>query len=215
MAFEFTAAETEEGRIFFAQSCEFQLGVVKLETLPGDGVPEVAFAGRSNVGKSSLVNALTGRNTLARTSNTPGRTKELNFFKLGGRLMLVDLPGHGYAKVSRSEVEAWTRLVRNYLRGRVELKRLCLLIDARHGIKDPDRELMDLLDEAGVAYQVILTKADKVKKAMLDDTAARVRGEIKTRAAAHPDIFITSARKGDGVPEVRALLTSLAMPKEA
>ncbi|MDX1738461.1 MAG: ribosome biogenesis GTP-binding protein YihA/YsxC, partial [Alphaproteobacteria bacterium] len=123
MAFEFEEGDLEEGRMFFAQSCEFQLGVTKLSALPTGGLPEVAFAGRSNVGKSSLVNALTGRKTLARTSNTPGRTKELNFFKLAGRLMLVDLPGHGYAKVSRSEVQAWTQLVRDYLRGRVELKR--------------------------------------------------------------------------------------------
>ena len=136
------------------------------------------------MGKSSLVNALTGRKTLARTSNTPGRTRQLNYFDLGGRLMMVDLPGHGYARVSKTEVHGWTKLVRDYLRGRQSLKKLCLLVDARHGLKDSDEELMDMMDEAGVAYQLILTKTDKVKSQQRDKTLDDVRKAIKKRAAA-------------------------------
>lgn len=208
---EFDDDQIEHGRHLFAQSCEFVLSVTSLKTLPADNYPEVAFAGRSNVGKSSLVNALTGRKTLARTSNTPGRTKQLNFFNLGRRLMLVDLPGHGYARAAKDDIRVWTALVKDYLRGRGNLKRLCLLVDSRHGFKDSDRDMMDLLDEAGVAYQIILTKTDKVKRVHLEDTAGKVEKEIKTRAAAHPFLFRTSAQTGQGIAEVRALLSELAL----
>lgn len=209
---EFTDEQLEDGRLLFTQSCEFVMSVTSLKTLPPENYPEVAFAGRSNVGKSTLVNALTGRKTLARTSNTPGRTQHLNFFNLGHRVMLVDMPGHGYARASKTDIAAWTALVRDYLRGRPNLKRLCLLVDSRHGLKDTDRDLMDMLDEAGVAYQLVLTKADKVKTAQLENTARKAETEIKTRAAAHPFVFVTSAEKGQGVAELRALLADLASP---
>lgn len=208
---EFDDDQIEQGRLLFAQSCEFVLSVTTLKTLPAENYPEIAFAGRSNVGKSSLVNALTGRKTLARTSNTPGRTKMLNFFNLGRRMMLVDMPGHGYAKAAKDEIRVWTALVKDYLRGRSNLKRLCLLVDSRHGFKDSDFDLMDMLDEAGVAYQIILTKIDKVKKAHLEETSKKVEKEIKKRAAAHPFLFKTSAQTGAGVEEVRALLAELAL----
>lgn len=210
---EFDDDQIERGRHLFAQSCEFLLSVTSLKTLPEDNYPEIAFAGRSNVGKSSLVNALTGRKTLARTSNTPGRTKQLNFFNLGRRMMLVDLPGHGYARASKEDIRIWTGLVKDYLRGRSNLKRLCLLVDARHGFKQSDHELMDMLDEAGVAYQIVLTKIDKVKKAHLESTAETVEQQIKKRAAAHPFLFRTSSQTGAGVPELRAFLSELALDK--
>ena len=176
-------------------------------------MPEIAFAGRSNVGKSSLVNALTGRKTLARTSHTPGRTQQLNFFDLGQRLMLVDLPGYGYARASKKDVNAWTALVRDYLRGRVGLRRICLLLDGRRGATRNDLEIMDMLDKAAVVYQVVLTKADKVKQAALESCLADLENILKTRAAALPKILVTSARKGRGVAELRATLHGLANPK--
>jgi GTP-binding protein len=206
-------AALEAGRLLFAGECRFVLGVARIDDLPLDGLPEVAFAGRSNVGKSSLVNALTGRRTLARTSNTPGRTQQLNFFDLAGRLMLVDLPGYGYAKAPKGDVARWNRLIRMYLKGRVGLRRLCLLIDARHGVKDPDCQMMDMLDEAAVAYQVVLTKCDKVKAAELGSRLESTATEIKKRAAASPEIMTTSAVKGTGIPELRAAIAELAIPK--
>ena len=173
-------------------------------------MPEIAFAGRSNVGKSSLVNALTGRKTLARTSNTPGRTQLLNFFALGEELLLVDLPGYGYARASKSLVRQWTGLIRDYLRGRRELLRVYLLIDARHGLKDSDREIMGSLDEAAVSYQIVLTKCDKMKghdlKAMIEKTNA----EAKRHPAAFPSIAVTSAHKAKGIAELRAEIATLA-----
>ncbi len=205
--------ELEAGRLLFAQECRFILSVARLQDLPPDKLPEIAFAGRSNVGKSSLLNALCGRRALARTSNTPGRTQMLNFFDLGGRLTLVDLPGYGYAKVSRSAVDKWVELIRLYLRGRVGLRRLCLLIDARHGLKDSDREMMDLLEDAAVVYQIVLTKADKVAAAGLDACRQAVAHEIRKRAAASPDVVVTSARKGDGIAAMRAVLAALAAPE--
>lgn len=203
----------EAGRLLFAQECQFVRGAAQPGDLPPDTLPEIGFAGRSNVGKSSLVNALVGRKTLARTSNTPGRTQQINFFDLGGRLMLVDLPGYGYARASKGEIERWNRLIRLYLKGRVGLRRLCLLVDARHGIKPSDRLVMDLLDEAAVAYQIVLTKADKVKAAQLDDCRQGVGEEIRRRAAANPEVVVTSARKGNGIAELRAALAALAGPK--
>jgi GTP-binding protein len=202
----------EAGRLLFARECEFVAGAAVLDQIPDDSLPEVAFAGRSNVGKSSLVNALTGRRTLARTSNTPGRTQQLNFFDLGGRLRLVDLPGYGYAKVSKTQVAAWTDTLTTYLKGRVSLRRACLLIDGRHGIKDNDREIMGMLDVAAVSYQVVLTKTDKVKPDALARLLAETDRELRTHTAAHPLIMPTSSEKGDGVAELRAEIAALAEP---
>jgi GTP-binding protein len=202
----------EAGRLLFARECTFLRGVVSLDGLPPFGLPEVAFAGRSNVGKSSLINALTGRSTLARTSNTPGRTQELNFFDLGGRLTLVDMPGYGFAEAPKDKVERWTRLIKGYLRGRPVLRRTIMLVDARHGLKDNDRVMMKLLDEAAVVYQVVLTKADKLKPAEVEAVVERTRVELAKRSAAHPVVLVTSSAKGTGIPELRAELTALANP---
>jgi len=208
-ASEHTGQDLENGRLLFARECKFVMGAAELSQLPFANLPEIAFAGRSNVGKSSLVNALTGRRTLARTSNTPGRTQQLNFFDLGGRLTLVDLPGYGYAKVSKAQVAAWTRTLKAFLRGRTTLRRACLLVDSRHGIKDPDREMMDMLDHAAVVYQVVLTKVDKLKKGDLKGTVAAVAGQLVKRPASHPRIALTSAEKFVGVAELRADLAQL------
>lgn len=203
--------DIESGRLLFAQECTFIKGVVKIEGLPDTAMPEVAFAGRSNVGKSSLVNALTGRKTLARTSNTPGRTQELNWFDLAGRLYLVDLPGYGYAKTSRDKVRSWERLVRNYLAGRPNLRRVLMLIDARHGLKEGDRAIMKLLDETAVSYQCVLTKADKPKRSELEKTCQRTQTELAKHVAAHPDIALTSSEKGWGIESLRAQIADLAL----
>jgi GTP-binding protein len=205
--------DLEAGRVLFAQECRFLAGVAQESQLPDLGLPEVAFAGRSNVGKSSLVNALTGRRTLARTSNTPGRTQQLNFFDLSGRLTLVDLPGYGFARASKSSIRQWTGLVRRYLRGRRELVRVCLLIDARHGIKDSDREVMAVLDEAAVSYQIVLTKIDKVKAGARNSTVQAVSVEAARHPAAHPQVAGTSAIEKDGIAELRAALAALAIPE--
>jgi len=202
--------DLEQGRWLFSQECLFMLGVVKLETLPPDDVPEVAFAGRSNVGKSSLLNALTGRKTLARTSNTPGRTRELNFFALTDGLRLVDLPGYGYAKVSKTEVANWTELLKAYLAGRPNLRRALLLIDSRHGLKPSDIEMMDLFDEAAVVYQIVLTKIDKLTSGKADDVKKRVEKAIHRRPAAHPLVMLTSSEKKTGIAALRADIGSLA-----
>ncbi len=207
-------AALEDGRLLFAAPCEFVGGAFDAAQVPDTTLPEVAFAGRSNVGKSSLLNALTGRATLARTSNAPGRTREINFFQLGGRLMLADLPGYGYAKAPRSRVTRWTRLTEAYLRDRANLRRACLLIDARHGIKAADREMMAALDAVGVGYQVVLTKCDKVKPAALDARIAGVGRELKAHTAAHPEVAATSARDGIGVAELRAQLAALAAKRK-
>lgn len=211
-----TEAEREAGRLLFAQACRFAAGAATPERLPPDGVPEVAFAGRSNVGKSSLLNALTGRTTLARTSNTPGRTQQLNFFELGPesapRLVLVDLPGYGFAKVPKPVVDAWTRLLKAYLRGRVTLARACVLVDARHGVKPVDREIMDMLDTAAVAYQVVLTKADKIPAAGLDALVERTAAELAARPGALAEVVATSSRDGRGIDVLRARLAKLVRP---
>ena len=203
-------AAIEAGRYLFAQDCRFVAGAASIGRLPPLDLPEIAFAGRSNVGKSSLVNALTGRSTLARTSNTPGRTQQLNFFDLAGRLLLVDLPGYGYAKVSKTQSAAWNKLLQAYLRGRSTLARACVLVDARHGLKDTDREMMTLLDGSAVAYQIVLTKADKVAEADLADGIAAMEAALKRHPAAYPQVLATSAHKGVGVAELRAGLAALA-----
>ncbi len=208
---EAAAPDLEAGRKLFAGPCGFLGSVAALTQLPAGDLPEVAFAGRSNVGKSSLVNALTGRKTLARTSNTPGRTQQLNFFDLGGRLMLVDLPGYGYAQASKSAVKLWTRLTRDYLKGRAQLRRVLLLIDARHGLKANDREVMEELDSVAVVYQVVLTKADKVKPDALEALLARTRAELAGHVAAFPEVAVTSAVKDRGIAELRAALAELAL----
>lgn len=199
----------ETARKLFAGPCDFMLGVVAIEGLPDGTSAEIAFAGRSNVGKSSLLNALTGRNGLARASNTPGRTRELNFFNLGDQLKLVDLPGYGYAKASRKDAHAWTRLTRDYLRGRAELRRICLLIDSRHGLKPSDLEIADILDKSAVIYQVVLTKTDKIKPTAVDAVIADVTKALAKRPAAYPIIRATSSQTGAGLPELRADLAAL------
>lgn len=210
---EADAARIEAGRLLFAQQCDFMLGVADLSGLPDATLPEIAFAGRSNVGKSSLINALTGRKTLARTSNTPGRTQQLNFFDLGGRLILVDLPGYGYAKAAKPTIAAWTQTLRAYLAGRPVLQRLCLLVDARHGLKASDIEMMTMLDTAAVVYQIVLTKADQPKAAALQAVVADTIATLSKHPAAHPEPIVTSARKATGIEALRAELAALAAPQ--
>ena len=203
-------ARLEAGRRLFAQACEFVAGVADLARLPPMRLPEVAFAGRSNVGKSSLINALTGRRQLARISQTPGRTQQINLFDLGQRLTLADLPGYGYAQAPKPTVEAWQRLVRAYLRGRSSLRRTCVLIDARHGLKTNDREFMTMLAEAAVAFQLVLTKADLVPERELADLVGSLGNELERQLGAHPDLIVTSAQTGRGIDQLRAELAALA-----
>jgi GTP-binding protein len=207
----FDDAQLESARKLFAGPCDFVKGVVALDGLPPADRPEVCFAGRSNVGKSSLINALTNRRDLARASNTPGRTQELNYFDLGGRLWLVDLPGYGYAQAPKAKVEGWQRLLKAYLAGRPTLRRAFVLVDSRHGLKPPDLEIMSLLDGAAVAYQVVLTKADKPKAAALSPVLTQVEAALRRRPAAHPTLRTTSAQNGDGLPELRAEIAALAL----
>jgi GTP-binding protein len=205
-----TALDEEAGRKLFAGPCDFTAGAANPASLPAASSVEVAFAGRSNVGKSSLVNALTGRKTLARVSRTPGRTQQINFFSLAGKLMLVDLPGYGFARAPKGRIAAWSDLIVRYLRGRATLRRVLVLVDSRHGLKDSDRALFDMLDEAAVNYQVVLTKIDSLKT---DDATARARAvasELARHVAAHPEVLATSAETGAGIPRLRAELAALA-----
>lgn len=201
---------TEEARKLFAGRVEFLLSAPELKFLPEPDFPEVAFAGRSNVGKSSLINAVTGRKSIARASVTPGRTQELNFFEVGTptRLRLVDMPGYGFAKAPVKVVERWRSLVRTFLRGRAVLKRTLVLVDSRHGVKPPDLEMMKMLDEAAVGYRVVMTKADKVKASELAATLAKVQAEARKHAAAFPVVHVTSAEKGMGIEELRTAILS-------
>jgi GTP-binding protein len=210
----FTADEIERGRKLFAGDWRFIAAAGSLAILPAMRGIEIAFAGRSNVGKSSLINALTNRNALARTSHTPGRTQELIFFAGAGPLTLVDMPGYGYAAAPKAKIAAWTSLIRAYLRGRANLARVYVLVDARHGLKPADAEVLDLLDEAAVSYEIVLTKADAVKPDALAATVAGVTAAIRKRPAAYPDVLATSARNGAGMPELRAAVARLLAEKQ-
>ena len=201
---QFTDEEIEAARVLFARPATFIMGCAKIEQLPDPDLPEVAFAGRSNVGKTSLINGLVGMHKLARASNEPGRTREVNFFDLDGKMRLVDLPGYGWAKASKGEVKRFQNLGRDYLRGRVTLKRVYLLIDSRHGLKKVDDEALDALDEAAVSYQIVLTKADKLKKGEAEDMGEKTLKAVSKRPAAYPFVAVTSAEKGHGIPELRA-----------
>ncbi len=209
----FSAAEIEAGRRLFAGEWNFASAASSLESLPAMAGPEIAFAGRSNVGKSSLINALTGRKALARTSNTPGRTQELIFFVPGGtasgQFVLVDMPGYGYAAAAKSKIGAWTRLIHDFLHGRATLARVYLLVDARHGLMAADEDILRTLDRAAVSYQIVLTKADRVSAADLAERRAAVALALARRPAAFPEILATSAQSGAGIAELRAAIGRL------
>lgn len=202
-------ALAEAGRKLFAREARFTAAVDKVERLPPMSGLEIAFAGRSNVGKSSLVNALTGRNALARTSHTPGRTQELIFFDVGGNFTLVDMPGYGYAAVGKAKVASWTQLIRDYLRGRSNLARVLVLIDSRHGLKPNDAEILDLLDKAAVPYQIVLTKADAPKAEELERVRQETLAAIARRPAAFPELVVTSSRAKDGIVDLRTAIARL------
>jgi GTP-binding protein len=211
---------SEPGRLLFAGPCDFIFASAKASDLPPIGPPEIAFAGRSNVGKSSLLNALTNRKTLARVSNTPGRTQQLNFFALGGapgaeRLRLVDMPGYGYAAVGKERVASWSQLMRDYLKGRASLARVFVLVDGRRGVKPLDEEMFDLLDQSAVSYQVILTKHDELKIAERDEIIAATTKALEKRPAAFPEVIFTSAHGGEGIAELRAAIAKLLAERNA
>jgi GTP-binding protein len=205
---------SEAGRLLFAGPCDFIWGASKIDGLPPASLPEIAIAGRSNVGKSSLVNALTGRKALARMSRTPGRTQELNFFELNGELRLVDMPGWGYAAVGKEKVATWTELLKAYLRGRSVLLRVLVLIDGRHGLKPVDTEMLDLFDKSAVSYEIVLTKKDEVKGPAIEQRLAETQVALATRPAAYPEILFTSAHTGEGVPELRASIARLVAERQ-
>lgn len=201
----------EWGQWLFTQECQFLRGVEKLEDLPEFHLPEVAFAGRSNVGKSSLVNSLTGRLTLARTSNTPGRTQQLNFFSLCERLLLVDMPGYGYAEAPKSSIARWQKMIKFYLQGRPTLHRVFLLIDSRHGLKENDLEMMAMLDEAAVSYQIVLTKADKIKSEEMVHVHQKTTEALSNHLAAHPHVILTSSQTKTGMDHLKAEIAQFAL----
>ena len=203
------APTKERGRLLFAGETEFVKGVVAMSGLPDADRMEVCFAGRSNVGKSTLINALTGRKGLARASNTPGRTQEINYFTAGAELYLVDLPGYGYANAPLAVVEKWQRLLKQYLSGRQTLRRAFVLIDARHGVKKVDEEIMSLLDSSAVTFQCVLTKADKVKDKDREKVLEITRSALARHPAAYPEILLTSSEKGDGIPTLRSIIATL------
>jgi GTP-binding protein len=204
-----SATDVEDGRLLFAGEWAFVSAAGSIDSLPPAHGLEVAFAGRSNVGKSSLINALTGRKALARTSNTPGRTQELIFFGGSGPLVLVDLPGYGYAAAAKSKITAWTRLIHDYLRGRAALGRVYVLIDARHGLKTADEAILDTLGKAAVSHQIVLTKCDQVGEAELADLVAATEAELRKRPSAFPQLLATSSRTGAGMPELRTAIARL------
>ncbi|GAB4271432.1 MAG: ribosome biogenesis GTP-binding protein YihA/YsxC [Pararhodobacter sp.] len=204
-----TPEDREAGRKLFAGPVDFVKGVVAMSGLPPADRLEVCFAGRSNVGKSSLINALTGRKALARTSNTPGRTQEINYFDVGGALFLVDLPGYGFAEAPVAVVRKWQELLKAYLSGRATLRRAFVLIDMRHGIKKVDQEILDLLNKAAVTFQVVLTKADKIGAAQREKTLAQVREALSRHPAAYPEILVTSSEKGEGIETLRAIIATM------
>lgn len=208
MAEKFTAQQLQNAEAQFARPITFMLSVARLEQLPDDDYPEVAFAGRSNVGKSSLINALFNQKKLAKTSSTPGRTQQLNFFNFDNKLYLVDLPGYGYAEAPEKLVKQWQAILKTYLRGRPNLRRVLVLIDSRRGIKKEDLEIMKMLDESAVSYQIILTKCDKISVAELNKTLAHAAAEIEKHAAALPDIIATSSEKKIGLDLVKAEICS-------
>lgn len=208
MSEDFSPQDIESARKLFAGPCDFMLGVAELDQLPDMDRSEVAFAGRSNVGKSSLLNALTNRKDLARTSHTPGRTQQLNYFNLGWQILLVDMPGYGYAQVSKKQRKDWERLIFDYLRGRASLRCVFVLVDSRHGLKDSDTDLMSMLDAAAVPYRIVLTKCDKAKG--LEALCTDIRAALKKHPAAWPDILATSTVKGTGIPELRAIIAGYA-----
>lgn len=207
---EFSKGQLEAGRLLFTKPCTFVLGVANLEQLPLSELNEVAFAGRSNVGKSSLINALTGQNGLAKASNTPGRTQQLNYFNLNNQIHLVDLPGYGFAQAPENVVKKWQKLIFAYLQGRVNLKRVFMLIDSRHGVKKVDEEIMEMLDKAGVTYQIVLTKTDKVSQAALQKVIEETQKVITKHGAAHVRVLATSSEKNLGIEQVRAEIAALA-----
>ena len=211
---ELSPEQLEAGRLLFAGSCDFIAAANNMHVLPPEGLPEICFAGRSNVGKSSLVNALTGRKALARTSQTPGRTRQLIFFDLANRLQLVDLPGDGYASAPKTDIKAWTTLTRKFLSGRASLQRVFLLIDCRRGIGSADAEIMKLLDSSAVSWAVVMTKADKLKLGALQSVCDSTLKRINTHVAAYPELFVTSSETRDGIAELRAHLAGLALAKE-